>query len=337
MFFNVFFSHQEPINSMEDTTMRIVILDGYASNPGDLSWAELEKLGDCRIYDRTPDDEVIARAGGAQIVLTNKICFMRETLDRLPELKYIGVLATGYNIVDVEAAARRNIAVTNVPSYGTMSVMQAAFAHLLNLAMHAAEHSQGVAAGRWSRSPDFCYWDYPLVELDGLTLGIIGFGQIGRAMAQAGQAFGMKVLAYDPVSLQNLSTGVEMADLDTIFRKSDAISLHCPLTDSNRHMVSAERLSQMKPTAFLINTSRGPLVDEQALAEALNAGRIAGAGLDVLSVEPPPADHPLLTAKNCYVTPHNAWCTKAARQRLLDEVVENIRAFLAGKRRNVVS
>jgi glycerate dehydrogenase len=317
--------------------MRIVVFDGYTLNPSDLSWAELEKLGDCRIYDRTPDDQVVARAAGAQIVLTNKTPLMWETLDRLPELKYIGVLATGYNVVDMEAAARRNIVVTNVPSYSTMSVMQAAFAHLLNLAMHVAEHARAVAAGRWSKSPDFCYWDYPLVELDGLTLGIIGFGQIGRAMGQAGLAFGMKVLAYDPVPPQNLPTGVRMVDLDTIFRTSDAISLHCPLTDSNRHLVNADRLAQMKPTAFLINTSRGPLVDEQALADALGAGQIAGAGLDVLADEPPPVDHPLLKAKNCYITPHNAWGTKAARQRLLDEAVENIRAFLTGRKRNVVT
>jgi glycerate dehydrogenase len=317
--------------------MRIVVLDGYTTNPGDLNWAELEKLGDCRIYDRTPDNQVVARADGARIVLTNKTLLMRETLEQLPELKYIGVLATGHNVVDVEAAARRNIVVTNVPSYGTMSVVQAAFAHLLNLAMHVAEHARGVAAGRWSKSPDFCYWDYPLVELDGLTLGIIGFGQIGRAMAQAGLAFGMKVLACDPMPPQNLPAGVRMVDLDMIFSASDAISLHCPLTDSNRRLVNAERLGQMKPTAFLINTSRGPLVDEQALADALGAGRIAGAGLDVLAIEPPPADHSLFTAKNCYITPHNAWGTKSARQRLLDEVIENIRAFLAGRRRNVVN
>ncbi|MGA2797724.1 MAG: NAD(P)-dependent oxidoreductase, partial [Thermoguttaceae bacterium] len=215
--------------------------------------------------------------------------------------------------------------------------VQTAFAHLLNLALHVAEHGRGVSAGRWSSSPDFCYWDYPLVELDGLTLGLIGFGQIGRAMAQAGLAFGMKILAHDPMPPQNLPTGVQMVDLDTIFRSSDAISLHCPLTDSNRHLVNADRLAQMKPTAWLINTSRGPLVDEQALADALSVGQIAGAGLDVLANEPPPADHPLLRAKNCYVTPHNAWATKAARQRLLDEVVENIRAFLAGRKRNAVN
>jgi glycerate dehydrogenase len=247
------------------------------------------------------------------------------------------VLATGYNVVDVEAATRRNIVVTNVPSYSTMSVVQMAFAHLLNLTLHVAEHGQGVAAGRWSSSADFCYWEYPLVELDGLTLGLVGLGQIGRAMAQAGQAFGMKVLAYDPMTPQNLPPGVLMVELDEVFRASDVVSLHCPLTDSTRYMVNADRLARMKPTAFLINTARGPLVDERALADALSAGRIAGAGLDVLAVEPPSTDHPLLRAKNCHITPHMAWATKAARKRLLHEAAENIRAFLAGGARNVVN
>ena len=317
--------------------MRIVVFDGYTSNPGDLSWAELEKLGDCAIYDRTPCDQIVVRAAGARIALTNKTPLMRETLDRLPELGYIGVLATGYNVVDVEAATQRNIVVTNVPSYGTMSVVQMTFAHLLNLTLHVAEHAQGVAAGRWSSSADFCYWEYPLVELDGLTLGLVGLGQIGRAMAQAGQAFGMKVLAYDPMPPQNLPPGVRMVELDEVFHTSDVVSLHCPLNDSTRYMVNADRLARMKPTAFLINTGRGPLVDERALADALSAGRIAGAGLDVLAVEPPTTDHPLLRAKNCYITPHIAWATKAARKRLLHEAAENIRAFLAGGARNVVN
>jgi glycerate dehydrogenase len=317
--------------------MRIVVFDGYTSNPGDLSWAELEKLGDCVIYDRTPCDQIVSRAAGARIVLTNKTPLMRETLDRLPELKYIGVLATGYNVVDVEAATRRNIVVTNVPSYSTMSVVQMAFAHLLNLTLHVAEHGRGVSAGRWSSSADFCYWEYPLVELDGLTLGLVGLGQIGRAMAQAGQAFGMKVLGYDPMPPQNLPPGVRMVELDEIFCTSDVVSLHCPLTDSTRYMVNADRLAGMKSTAFLINTGRGQLVDERALADALNAGRLAGAGLDVLAVEPPPTDNPLLRAKNCYITPHIAWATKAARKRLLHEAAENIRAFLAGGARNVVN
>ncbi len=317
--------------------MRIVVLDGYTLNPGDLSWAALEELGDCAIYDRTPDDQIVARSSGAQIVLTNKTPLQRETLDRLAELKYIGVLATGYNIVDLEAATRRNIVITNVPSYGTASVVQMTFAHLLNLTSHVAEHSQGVAAGQWSSCGDFCYWNFPLVELNGLTLGIIGFGQIGRAVAQVAQAFGMHVLVYDPMPQPALPAFVRMVELEEIFRLGDVISLHCPLTAQNWHLVNADRLALMKPTAFLINTSRGPLVDEQALADALNSGRIAGAGLDVLCVEPPPNDHPLLKAKNCYVTPHNAWATKAARIRLFNQVVENIRAFLSGTPRNIVN
>jgi glycerate dehydrogenase len=316
--------------------MKIVVLDGYTLNPGDLSWGELEKLGDCAIYNRTPAEETIARAAGANIALTNKTLLMRDTLEKLPDLKYIGVLATGYNVVDLEAATERGIVVTNVPSYSTRSVVQMAFAHLLNLALHTGEHSRSVAAGRWSSSADFCFWDYPLIELDGLTLGLVGFGRIGRAMSEVATAFGMKVLAYDPMPPQNPPSGVRMVELDEIFRQSDVVSLHCPLTAETRHLVNAERLAIMKPSAFLINTGRGPLVDEQALAAALNAGQIAGAGLDVLTAEPPPSDHPLLRAKNCYITPHIAWATKAARIRLLKEVIENIRAFMNGTPRNVV-
>jgi glycerate dehydrogenase len=317
--------------------MRIVVFDGYTSNPGDLSWAELEKLGECAIYYRTPLDQIVARAAGARIVMTNKTPLMRETLEQLPELKYIGILATGYNVVDMDTAARRNIVVTNVPGYATMSVAQTAFAHVLNLTIHAAEHAQGVSAGRWTASADFCYWDYLLMELDGLILGLVGFGQIGKAMAKTAKAFGMKILACDPAPPKKIPSGVRMVELDKIFSKSDVVSLHCPLTDSTRNLVNANRLGQMKTSAFLINTSRGPLVDEGALAEALNTGRIAGAGLDVLSVEPPAADHPLLHAKNCYITPHIAWATKAARKRLIHEAAENVRAFLAGRKRNVIT
>jgi glycerate dehydrogenase len=296
----------------------------------------LEKLGDCRMYDRTPAEQIVARAAGAQIVLTNKTPLMRETLDRLPELKYIGVLATGYNVVDMQAATERNIVVTNVPTYSTRSVAQMVFAHLLNLTLHVAEHSQGVRAGRWSSSKDFSYWDFPLIELDGLTMGIIGFGRIGRTTADVALSFGMKVLAYDPMPLQNLQPGASMATLEEVFRNSDVVSLHCPLTVETEKLVNAEHLAWMKTTAFLINISRGPIVDERALADALNAGRIAGAGIDVLSTEPPPPDHPLLIAKNCYFTPHIGWATKAARIRLLNEVIENIRAFLAGTPKNAV-
>jgi glycerate dehydrogenase len=315
--------------------MRIVVLDGRVLNPGDLSWAELQALGPCEIYDRTPPQEVLDRARDAEIILVNKVEIRRETMAGLPRLKYIGVLATGYDCVDVEAARQRGIVVANVPTYGTASVAQMVFAHLLNLAQHVGEHARSVAAGDWTRSIDWCYWEHPLVELAGRTLGIVGFGRIGQTTARLGLAFGMKVLSFDlaPPAME----GVTPVDLATLFSQSDAISLHCPLTPQTRQLVNAQRLSLMKRSAVLINTSRGALVDEQALADALNAEQIAGAGLDVLAVEPPPADHPLLTAKHCYITPHIAWATQSARQRLLDIVVANIRAFLAGESRNVVN
>lgn len=316
--------------------MKIVILDGHTLNPGDLSWKPLRALGELVVYDRTPPEEVVERAVGAQILLTNKAIVSRSSIEQLPELKYIGVLATGHNIVNVEAARDHNIPVTNVPTYGTMSVAQAVFAHLLNLTHHTGHHAAGVREGRWAASEDFCYWDFPLVELAGLTLGIVGFGRIGQAVARIALAMEMHVLAHD-VQKPKAPEGVTLADLDTLFSQSDAVTLHCPLTADNQGLVNARRLALMKPTAFLINTARGPLVEEQALADALNAEQIAGAGLDVLSVEPPPSDHPLVLAKNCYVTPHHAWATKTARQRLLDAVVENIRAFLDGKPQNVVN
>ncbi len=314
--------------------MRIVLLDGHVLNPGDLSWAELQALGPCEIYERTPPEQVVARAGDAEIVLVNKVEIRRETIVRLGRLKYVGVLATGYDCVDVEAARQRGIVVTNVPTYGTDSVAQMVFAHLLNLAEHVGEHARSVAAGGWTHAGDWCYWEHPLVELAGRTLGIVGFGRIGQATARAALAFGMNVLAFDVAS--PAMERVTAVDLDTLFRRSDAISLHCPLTAETRQLVNAGRLAMMKRSAVLINTSRGALVDERALADALNAQRIAGAGLDVLAVEPPPADHPLLTAKHCYVTPHIAWATQSARQRLLDIVVANVRAFLAGRPQNVV-
>ena len=316
--------------------MNIVVLDGHTLNPGDLSWAPLESLGDCTIYDRTPADETLVRAADAEIVLTNKTALPRETIERLPRLQYIGVLATGYNIVDVEAARRRGITVTNVPDYATNAVVQAVFAHLLNLTLHTADHGRGVADGRWSRSPDFSYWDYPLVELAGLTMGIVGFGRIGRATGELARAFGMKVLAFDVNPPDAAPEGVQFVSLDDLFSRSDVVSLHCPLTADTQGLVDGKRLASMRPTSYLINTSRGPLVDETALAEALDAGRIAGAGLDVLATEPPPIDNPLLRAKNCCITPHIAWATTAARRRLLDTVVANVRAFLAGKPQNVV-
>jgi glycerate dehydrogenase len=314
---------------------RIVVLDGHALNPGDLSWSGLESLGSCAVHPRSAPAEIRERAAGAEILLTNKAPLGRELLESLPALRYIGVTATGYNVVDVAAANARGITVTNVPAYGTRSVAQHTLALLLELTQHAGTHGDGVRTGRWARNPDWCYWDSPLVELDGLTLGIVGYGRIGQAVARLGEALGMKVIA----ATSGRSTpphNVAVVDLDHLFSASDVVSLHCPLTPETRHLVNEARLARMKPTAFLLNTSRGPLVDEAALARALNDGRLAGAGLDVLSQEPPPADHPLLTARNCLVTPHIAWATRAARQRLMHTVVENVRAFLSGHPLNVV-
>jgi glycerate dehydrogenase len=321
----------------ENSQMQIVVLDGYTLNPGDLSWAALKGLGDCRIFDRSRPDEVVPRVEGAEILLTNKVVLSREIIEQLPRLRYIGVLATGHNIVDGQAARQRGIPVSNVPTYGTQSVAQMVFAHLLNLTQHVAHHAGTVAEGRWTACEDFCYWDRPLVELAGLTMGIVGLGRIGRATAELALAFGMKVLAYDPHLPGKVPEGVELVELDAIFARSDVISLHCPMTPETERLVDRDRLARMKPSAVLINTSRGPLVDELALAEALSSGSIAGAGLDVLSIEPPPPDNPLLGAANCFVTPHIAWATKAARQRLLRTVVDNVRAFLAGSPQNVVN
>lgn len=317
--------------------MRIVVLDAYTLNPGDLSWNKLSELGECTVYDRSSPEEVISRATDAEIVLVNKVGLDKETLDNLPKLRYIGVLATGYNVVDVEAARARGITVTNVPAYGTPSVAQMTFALLLELTQNTGHHARTVREGQWAASPDFCYWNTPLIELDGLTMGIIGYGSIGRAVGDLARAFGMRVLAYKRRPPDSLPEGVAMAGMDTLFRESDVISLHCPLTAENKHMVDAGRLATMKNSAFLINTARGPLIDEEALAQALNDGEIAGAGLDVLSQEPPPLEHPLYNAKNCIITPHIAWATQAARARLLDIAVANVQAFLEGRPRNVVN
>ena len=316
--------------------MKIVVLDGYTLNPGDLSWEKLESLGDCVIHDRTNPEDVLFRSQNAEIVLTNKTVLDRETINQLPELRYIGVLATGYNIVDVSAAKDNNILVTNVPTYGTQSVAQMTLAHILNLVQRVGHHSNSTRGGCWSKSADWCYWDYPLVELADLTMGIVGFGRIGSAVANIAKALGMKVLTYNEPALSSLPPDVQHVELDTLFETSDVVSLHCPLTDTNRNMVDRRRLALMKSTAFLINTSRGPLIDEPALAEALNCEQISGAGLDVLVTEPAMADNPLLAAKNCYVTPHIAWATKAARRRLMEVAVQNVSAFLAGEPVNMV-
>jgi len=315
--------------------MNICVLDGFTLNPGDLSWDELRQLGPCEIFDRTPPVEIIARAANAEIVLTNKVQMNRAIIDALPRLKYIGILATGTNAVDLAAARERNIPVTNVPAYSTRSVAQATIALLLELTNRAGHHAQRVGDGAWTRATDWCFWDSPLIELDGLTIGIIGYGRIGAAVAEIAHALGMNIIAYSRSS-KSAPAFVKLVELETLFRTSDVVSLHCPLTPQTQQLVNAERLAWMKPSAFLLNTSRGPLVDEPALAAALNSGRLAGAGLDVLSVEPPPADNPLLQAKNCLITPHNAWGTRAARTRLLKIAVANIQAFLNGKPQNVV-
>ena len=317
--------------------MRIVVLDGFTLNPGDLSWKSLEELGECAIYDRTAAEDTVQRADGAEILLTNKTMLSSDIIKRLAKLQYIGVLATGYNIVDAEAARKRGIPVTNVPTYGTDSVAQMVFAHLLNLTQNVAGHAKTVSNGRWCSTPDFCYWDTPLVELRGLTMGIIGFGRIGQATARLASAFGMKVIAYDITAPAQMAEMCEMVKLEDVFRLADVISLHCPLTPQTEKLVNEQRLAFMKKTAFLINTSRGPLIDEPALADALNNGRIAGAGLDVLTIEPPDEQNPLLKAKNCYITPHIAWATRAARERLLHIAVNNVAAFLAGRPKNVVN
>ncbi|MBN1478679.1 D-2-hydroxyacid dehydrogenase [candidate division KSB1 bacterium] len=316
--------------------MHLVVLDGYTMNPGDLSWEPLHQLADCQIYARTPEHLVLSRGRSADLIITNKVPFYRETLKQLPLLKYIGVSATGYNIIDTAAASELGIAVTNVPAYSTMSVAQMVFAHILNLTTHVAQHAESVRRGKWVACQDFSFADFPLIELDGLVLGIIGLGRIGRSVAQSAHTFGMQVIFYEPQKKEDRPAWTSQVDVETLFATSDIITLHCPLTDATHHIVNRERLALMKKDAFLINTGRGPLIDEQALADALNRGMIAGAGLDVLSHEPPRADNPLLRSKNCYITPHNAWATRAARQRLLNIVVDNIKAFLDGKPKNIV-
>lgn len=317
--------------------MKIAVLDGHTLNPGDLSWAPLEALGECRVYERTAPADTVARARGVPILLTNKTVLDAARLAALPDLRYIGVLATGTNVVDLAAARARGIPVTNVPGYSTPSVVQLTFALLLELTHHVGRHADGVRAGRWSRSPDFCYWETPLLELAGRTFGCVGFGHVGRGVARVASAFGCTVLVHTRTPPVPPPAGTEFVDLETLFRTCDVVSLHCPLTDATRHLVNTERLAWMRPSAFLLNTGRGPLVDETALAAALNDGRLAGAGLDVLSVEPPPATNPLLTARNCLITPHLGWATRAARERLLAQAVENVRAFLAGHPTNVVN
>ena len=317
--------------------MKIVIIDGYTLNPGDLSWEGFEALGDLTVYDRSSDEEVAERSQGAEALITNKAIVSRELIESLESLKYIGVLATGVNIVDLDAATVRNIPVCNIAGYGPYSVAQMVFAHILNHTHHLAEHVADVKDGGWSRCPDFCYWLHPLIELKDLTLGIVGLGMIGRASAGIAKGFGMKVLAHDPFVSGDPPEGIEFTDLDELFSQSDFLTLHCPLTDDNEKFVNADRLAQMKSTAFLVNTARGPLVDEDALASVLNEGRIAGAGVDVLFEEPPGMDNPLMTAKNCSITPHISWATKMARSRLMGMAVDNLVAYKKGEITNCVN
>ena len=317
--------------------MKIVVLDGYCLNPGDLSWDTLRAVGPLEVYDRTPEDQVADRAAGASMLLTNKTPLSAAVLAQLPDLKYIGVLATGYNIVDVAAAKSRGVTVCNIPTYGTASVAQFAFALLLELCHRVGAHSEAVRQGEWSRSADWSFWKYPLIELAGKTMGIVGLGRIGRQTAAIAHALGMRVVAHDSIRTNAPDyPGFSWLPIDRLLAESDVVSLHCPLTPDNKGLIDRRRVAGMKRTAFLLNTSRGPLVNDQELADALNEGVIAGAGLDVLSIEPPTEGNPLLMARNCIVTPHIAWATREARERLLGIAVENVEAFLAGRPQNVV-
>ncbi len=316
--------------------MRTVVLDGYTANPGDLCWDKLKEFGECVIYDRTAPAEVLERAAGAEALLTNKVVINSEMMAALPDLKYIGVLATGYNVVDIAATRERGIIVTNIPAYSTPSVGQMVFAHILNITQQVRHYSEEVSRGDWSKSPDFCFYNTPLIELLGKKIGIIGLGQTGYNTARIAIGFGMKVWAYTSKSRLQLPPEIRKADLDQLFHECDIISLHCPLNDSTREMVNASRLSLMKPTSIIINTGRGPLINEQDLANALNAGQIYAAGLDVLSEEPPRSDNPLLTARNCFITPHIAWANFEARQRLIHIAVSNLKAYAEGKPVNII-
>ena len=318
--------------------MKIIVLDGYVGNPGDLSWEPLERLGDVTVYPRSKPEEIIERALPADVLLTNKVVFDRTLIEALPNLKCIGVIATGFNIVDLEAANERGIVVTNVPAYSTASVAQVAIAHLLNMTTHAEHYTREARAGVWSRSIDYTYCSAPFIELDGKTMGVVGLGNIGSTVARIAAAFGMKVLAFTSKPQEALPAYITRAQsLDQVFSESDAVSLHCPLTDDTRGMVDARRLALMKPTAMLINTSRGPLIVEEDLAHALRNGVIAAAAVDVLCQEPPAPDNPLLALDNCYFTPHIGWTSAEARQRLMDVVVDNVKSFMEGHPINVVN
>ncbi|MBR3036248.1 MAG: D-2-hydroxyacid dehydrogenase [Lachnospiraceae bacterium] len=320
--------------------MKIVILDGYTENPGDLSWEGFEALGELTVYDRTPigePDEIVRRIGDAEIVITNKTPLTKYVLDRCHKMQYVGVLATGYNVVDINTCKEKGIVVTNIPTYGTAAVAQFAFALLLELCHHVQHHSDAVHAGRWASCPDFCFWDYPLIELAGKTIGIIGFGRIGQAVGRIAKAFDMKVLAYDSYENEAGRAIADYVDLDTLLSSSDVISLHCPLFPSTQGIICKENIEKMKDGVFILNNSRGPLIVEQDLFDALESGKVAGAGLDVVSTEPILADNVLLKAKNCLITPHISWAPKESRQRLMDIAVSNLKAYLDREPVNVVN
>lgn len=318
--------------------MKIVVLDGYTLNPADISWGEIESLGELTVYDRTPETEILSRIKDAEVIYTNKTPITRQTIEKAKNLKFIGVLATGYNVVDVTAAKEHGISVTNVPAYGTTSVAQHVFALLVEICNHIQNHSNSVVEGVWTKCPDFCYWNYPLIELSGKTMGIIGYGRIGQAVGKIANAFGMKVLAYSAHTDKSLENeNVKMVSLKEIFSGSDVISLHCPLFENTKGIINKTNIAKMKDGVILINTSRGPLVEEADLAEALNSGKVYAAGVDVVSTEPIKEDNPLLKAKNILITPHIAWAPKEARVRLMSIAAGNLRSFIEGNPVNVVN
>ena len=317
--------------------MKIVILDGYTANPGDLSWKALEEMGELTVYERTKPEETIDRAKDAEVVLTNKVLLRRQEIEQLPKLKYIGVLATGYNVVDLEAAREHGITVTNVPAYSTMSVAQMVFSHLLTVTNHTEYYARQNREGKWTASPDFSYMDMPLTELANKTFGIVGLGNIGQRVAMIANAFGMNVVAYTSKPADKLPQYIRKGTLDEVLTESDILSLHCPLTPDTQHLINSQTLQKMKPSAILINTGRGPLVNDQDVADALNHHRLQAFCADVLTEEPPKADNPLLGCENAYITPHIAWASSEARVRLLDVAISNVRAFVEGKPQNVVS
>ena len=316
--------------------MKIVILDGFTAQPGDLSWKALESIGELTVHDRTSPEETVGRAKDADIVLTNKVCLRKQELDQLPKLKYIGVLATGYNVVDLKTAHEHGILVTNVPAYSSESVAQMVFAHLLTVTNRTEHYAVKNRVGEWTTSPDFCYWDTPLTELAGKTFGIVGLGNIGRRVAVIAQAFGMKVVASTSKGADELPSGIEKLTMEELLKESDVLSLHCPLTSDTHHLINRQTLWKMKPSAILINTGRGPLVNDWDVADALKDHRLRAFCADVLTEEPPRADNPLLACEQAFITPHIAWATREARTRLIDVAVNNVRAFVEGKPINVV-